>query len=55
MIGQSATVFGAVGGALAVVMANIVLIVVVTVVMIATKRRKPNYPDATGKGTCRYC
>ena len=49
---QSAAVFGAVGGALAVVMVAMVLIVVVTVVMIATKRRKPNHhdQDATGKG-----
>ena len=47
----SAVIFGAVGGALAVVAVAIVLIVVVTVVMIVTKGRKPNYQDATGKGT----
>ena len=49
---QSAAVFGAVGGALAVVMVAIVLIVVVTAVMIVTKRRKSNHQDATGEGTC---
>ena len=49
---QSAAVFGAVGGALAVVAVAIVLIVVVTAVMIVTKRRKSNYQDAAGKGTC---
>ena len=49
---QSAAVFGAVGGALAVVMVAIVLIVVVTAVMIVTKRRKSNHQDAAGKGTC---
>ena len=47
----SAVIFGAVGGAPAVVaVAIIVLIVVVTAVMIVTKGRKPNYQDATGKG-----
>ena len=49
---QSAAVFGAVGGAQAVVMVAIVLIVVVTAVMIVTKRRKSNHQDAAGKGTC---
>ena len=49
---QSAAVFGAVGGALSVVMVAIVLIVVVTAVMIVTKRRKSNHQDAAGKGTC---
>ena len=48
---SSAAIFGAVGGALAVVMVAVVLIVVVTVVMIATKRRKFNHQYATGKGT----
>ena len=47
---QIAVVFGAIGGALAMVAVAIVLIVVVTMVMIAAKRRKPNHQDATGKG-----
>ena len=46
----NAAVFGAVGGALAMVlMVTIVLIVVVPVVMIVTKRRKPNVKDITEK------
>ena len=49
---QNAVLFGAVGGALAVVIGGIVLIVVVTVAVLVTKRRKPQYQDATGKGTC---
>ena len=54
---QSGAIFGAVGGALAVlvVAVAIALIVMVTVVMIVTKRRKPNHQDATGKGTSRCC
>ena len=48
----SAVIFGAVGGALAVVIIAVVLIVVVTMVMTMTKGRKPQYQDANGKGTC---
>ena len=47
---QNAAVFGAVGGALAMAVVAIVLIIVVTMVMIATKRKKSNVKDITGKG-----
>ena len=52
---QNAVLFGAVGGALAVVIGGIVLIVVVTMAVLVTKRRKPQYQDATGKGTIMHC
>ena len=49
---QSSAIFGAVGGALgAVVSVGVVLIVVVTAVMIVTKKRKPNHLDAIELGT----
>ena len=46
----SAVIFGAVAGALGVVVVAIVFIVVVTAVIKATKRRKPQYQDVAGKG-----
>ena len=46
----SVVIFGAVGGVLGVVVVAIVFIVVVMAVIKATKRRKSQYQDATGKG-----